>query len=78
MALGKSSSGSAGRKASQTISRLESLRKDASKPIAFRMRMESYRELEKEAKRHGMTPGALVRMWVLQRLRGEDDDVLSR
>lgn len=68
MALGRSSSGAAGRKASQTISRLESLRKDASKPVAFRLRMENYRELEREAERQGVTPGALARTWVVQRL----------
>jgi len=71
MALGKSRSGSAGRKTSQMIIRLESLRKDASKPVAFRLRMEHYRELEREAERQGVTPGALARTWVVQRLHEE-------
>jgi predicted HicB family RNase H-like nuclease len=70
MALGKSTS-PARSKAAESIRRLEGLRKDATRPLAFRLSPEDYEALRDHAEAQGMKLSQLVKAWVLQRMKEE-------
>ena len=70
MALGSKKSGAAN-KAADTIRRLDGLRKDATKPVAFRMDPRDIEKLEIHARENGLKLAQLVKSWVLQRMKQE-------
>ena len=69
MALGKSSQ--AGKKMSDTIKRLEGLRKDVTKPVTFRLDYRTAQLLEAYADDQGMRTGTLIKSWIIQRMKSE-------
>ena len=68
MALGGNKA--AGRKASETIKRLDSLRKDSTVVLSFRVSPKEAERIEAAADKQGLRTGQLIRSWVLQRLNG--------
>lgn len=70
MALGKGSQ--AGRKMSDTIKRLDGLRKDVTKPVTFRLDHHIAEQLEAYAEQQGMRTGTLIKSWIIQKMRSEN------
>jgi predicted DNA binding CopG/RHH family protein len=61
----------AAQKTTDTIKRLESLRKDATRTIGFRVDPHTFEQIKKYAEQQGLRYTHLVRSWVLQRAREE-------
>lgn len=53
----------------ETIRRLEGLRKDVTKTVAFRLDPRDADRLEAETERQGLRTAQLVKTWVIQRAR---------
>lgn len=70
MALGSRKT-AAGSKTTETIRRLEGLRKDATRPVAFRLDPRLYDRIVAVADERGLKPAQLVKSWVLERMRNE-------
>ena len=68
MALGKKDQSEAERKTSEVL-RLAGLRKNATRPVSCRLSVSEYDQLRDFATREGFTIAALVKSWILQRLR---------
>ena len=72
MALGsKKKQSPASRRTAETIRRLEGLRKNATKPVSFRLEPRKLELLTKYAKEQGLKTSQLVKAWVLQRMSKE-------
>jgi len=71
MALGGSKS-DATKKTTATIRRLEGLRKDATRPVTFRMDPRDVEKLERIAAANGLKLSQLIKSWILQRMREEN------
>ena len=68
MALGDKKT-PAGKRAAETFSRLEGLRKDATRPVSFRLKPQEYNRLVKMAETQGLKVSQLVKSWVIQQLQ---------
>ena len=66
MALGK-----AGAKTAETIRRLEGLRKDVTRPVAFRLEPGLYDRIVTAAEARGLKAAQLVKSWVVERMEEE-------
>ena len=72
MALGsKKNQSAASKKTVETIRRLEGLRKDATKPVSFRLEPRELDRLTQYAKKQGIKISQLLKSWVLDRLLKE-------
>jgi hypothetical protein len=71
MALRGDKRDAAGRRASEVIRRLEGLRKDATRPVTFRMDPRDISRLQAEAERRGLRLAQLVKSWVVERMDSE-------
>lgn len=72
MALGENKKkGPAGRKTADTIRRLESLRKDATRPVSVRLTPEEADAISSYATDHSLRTGQLLRQWIRDRMRDE-------
>lgn len=72
MALGSKKKQSAvSKKTVETIRRLEGLRKDATKPVSFRLESRELDRLTQYAKKQGIKTSQLLKSWVLQRMLKE-------
>ena len=63
--------GDASNRMDDIISKLDSLRKDATKVVTFRLEHQVYQELKNEADRKGLRVAQLVKSYVVQGLRNE-------